>query len=122
MPGTAFGLGARTRWVVARTWTGIACIIYLPLPSAGATMGQLLGSLVTVTTARMASSRGQDGSLHGLILVSSLLMFAAAFLSAKAKRPSGAGPLKALAVPPREVEPSLSTREGGALRAKFMQV
>lgn len=79
-------------------------------------MGQLLGSVVTATTARTAGRRG--GSLHGLILVSSLLMYAAAFLSAKAKRP-GVAPVKLLPAS----EGGLGTLSGAAaIRAKLGQV
>ena len=51
-------------------------------------MGQLLGSLVTATVSRRAIKRG-DGPIYGLLFLSSMLMYCAAFLSAKIQRPGG---------------------------------
>ncbi|KAG1680409.1 hypothetical protein FOA52_015500 [Chlamydomonas sp. UWO 241] len=55
--------------------------------SAGATIGQLVGSLVTATVAGVAKEG--SGPVYGLIFVSALLMYAAAFFAAKVQRPGG---------------------------------
>ncbi|GAX79612.1 hypothetical protein CEUSTIGMA_g7053.t1 [Chlamydomonas eustigma] len=57
--------------------------------SAGGTLGQLVGSLVTAAVAKIAAGKKDGGPVHGLIFFSAVLMYCAAFLSSRVLRPGG---------------------------------
>ena len=72
-------------------WTWLGRLHSYPSTLPGATVGQLMGSLTTAVVATSAKGKGVEGTppLFGLIFASSMLMYAAAFLSARIQRPGG---------------------------------
>uniref|UniRef100_A0A7R9YTZ2 ADP,ATP carrier protein n=1 Tax=Chlamydomonas euryale TaxID=1486919 RepID=A0A7R9YTZ2_9CHLO len=78
--------------------------------SAGATVGQLAGSLVTAGVAGARVGTPASGPLYGLVLASALLMYGAAFFAAKVQRPAA----RRLADPPGAVAGDAAGHPGSA--------